>query len=141
MRSIGFGLERLGRLAILAPKLTAIALILATAICGYGLTRLNSVDTLSELFRASNVEFQNYDEMSRNFPASEFDVLIIVEGDDLLSPARLEELRLLHFDLELTDAAAGVISLFSVRDTPDATGFVPPLIPDVLAAGPAHEAL
>ncbi|MEO0620058.1 MAG: MMPL family transporter [Pseudomonadota bacterium] len=141
MRSIGFGLERLGGLALRAPRATVAVLLVFTLVCGYGLSRLSSVDTLSELFRSSNVEYQNYAEMSANFPASEFDVLAIVEGKNLLTPERLEELRLLHFDLELTDAAAGVISLFSVRDTPDATGFVPPLIPDELTAGPTHDAL
>ncbi|MGI9406694.1 MAG: efflux RND transporter permease subunit [Hyphomicrobiaceae bacterium] len=139
--TIGFGLERLGRVAIDAPRTTMLVLVVITSICAIGITRLGSVDTLSELFRSSSPEFQNYAEMSRNFPASEFDVLAIIEGKKLLTPEMLEKLRLLHFDLELTDAAAGVISIFSVRDKPDATGFPPPLVPDELKPGPEHEAL
>ncbi len=141
MSTIGFGFERLGRLAVHAPRITLLVLAIVTAICGYGVSRLGSVDTLSELFRSSNVEFRNYDEMSDHFPASEFDVLAIIEGKDLLTPERLEKLRLLHFDLELTDSSAGVISIFSVRDKPNEKGFAPPLIPDDLVAGPAHDAV
>ena len=45
--------------------------------------RLKVDDSLSQLFRSDTDEFQQYEEVSRRFPSSEFDVLVVVEGDVL----------------------------------------------------------
>ena len=141
MRSLGFGLERLGLVAIRAPVATLLVIAALSAFTSQGLSRLQADDALSELFRSNTPEFQNYAVMSDRFPASEFDVLIVVEGADLLTPEKFETVRLLQYDLELADGIAGVLSVFSMRDPPDEKGFPPPMIPDEMPQGEAFTAL
>jgi len=141
MLSLGFGLERLGLLAIRAPLVSLIVLIAVTAAGTYGVPLLKADDALSELFRSNSVEFRDYEKLSNRFPTSEYDILVVVEGANLLSPEKLEKVRLLHLELEFADAVAGVLSVFSVRDPPDASGFPPPMIPEDMPKGKAFDNL
>ena len=50
-------------------------------------------DSLSELFRTDTEEFRRYEEIDRRFPSSEYDVLVVVEGKDLLKKPQLEAFR------------------------------------------------
>ncbi|MBI1386185.1 MAG: MMPL family transporter [Rhizobiales bacterium] len=141
MHSLGFGLERLGYVALRAPLATLAFIVLLTAASVLGLPRLLADDALSELFRANTPEFKAYERMSNRFPASEFDVLVVVEGADLLTPEQFERVRSAHLDLELADGVAGVLSVFSMRDPPDESGFPPPMIPDELPEGASFDEL
>ena len=134
MRSLGFGIERLGLLAVRAPWLVALLLVVVTVAAGSGLPRLKTDDALSELFRSSSDEFIAYTEMQKRFPVSEFDLIIIAESDKLLTPDVLEQLRLVQYDLQFSDSVDGIISIFSMRDPPNERGFPPPTVPDELPA-------
>jgi hypothetical protein len=50
--------------------------------------------------------------------SNEFDVLIVVEGKNLLEHASIEKLRDLVTDLQLIEGTRGIISLFSARQPP-----------------------
>jgi len=137
MPSLGFGFERLGLLALRAPIVSLLLVLAASVVCLFGLPRLQADDALSELFRAETPVFQDYKKMSDRFPASEFDVLVVVEGAKLLTPELFEQVRTLHLELEFAEGVAGVLSAFSMRDPPDESGYPPPMIPDELPQGPA----
>ena len=87
MRSLSFGLERLGLVVLRYPVITAIILGAITIAAVVGYTKLTVDDSLSELFRTDTQEFRDYEVMSERFPSSEYDVLIGVnllrEGLDL----------------------------------------------------------
>lgn len=135
MRSLGFGFERLGLLGVRAPALMFIVLAVVSAAAFMGLPRLKTDDALSELFRSSSIEFKNYKAMQKRFPVSEFDLLIIMEGQKLLTPETLTKLRNMQFELQFSDAVSGVLSLFSMRGSPGPDGFPPPLIPAKIPTG------
>src|SRR5215471_19355892 len=82
--SIAFGLERIGLIAVQAPILSCI--VLAALIIGaiFGIERIKIDDSLSQLFRSNSKEFRQYEEVTKKFPAEEFDVLVVVEGKTLL---------------------------------------------------------
>ena len=141
MGSLGFGIERLGLWAIRTPALALVAALLMSLVCAYGVSRLQPDDALSDLFRSATPEYTDYALMSERFPVSEFDVLIVVEGEGLLRSPDLEEVRNLHYELELSDGVAGVLSIFSMRDQPDENGFVPALLPEPLPEGQAFQDL
>lgn len=141
MWSLGFGLERIGLLAIRWPRASLLAVALFSTFCALGIPRLKTGDTLSELFRADTTAFRNYEALSSRFPTSEFDVLVVVEGPNLLTREALEAINTLHLDLEFADAAEGVLSMFSMRDPPVGDGIPPPLIPAELPTGSAFDAL
>ena len=87
-RSFAFGLERAGFLGLGWPRLTILIVLLASVLAALGLARLKVDDSLSELFRTDTEEFRRYEEIDRRFPSSEYDVLVVVEGKDLLKRRR-----------------------------------------------------
>ena len=140
-RSYAFGLERLGFVGLKAPALTVLLILVISALAGWGLALLRVDDSLSELFRTDTEEFRRYEEIDRRFPSSEYDVLVVVEGKDLLKKAQLEAFRRAIVDLQLTDGVDGLISMLSARGKPDASGYAPPIVPDDLPDGPAYDAV
>src|SRR5260370_163695 len=137
--SIAFGLERLGLIAVQAPILSCIVLVglIVGAICG--IDRIKIGDSLSQLFRSNSREYRQYEAVTKRFPATEFDVLVVVEGKSLLARDNLEKLRDLVTDLQLVDGTRGLISLFSARQAP-APGKLPAaLFPSELPEGADYD--
>jgi uncharacterized protein len=131
-RSYAFGLERAGFLGLGWPRLTILLILLVSVAAGFGLARLKVDDSLSELFRTDTEEFRRYEEIDRRFPSSEYDVLVVVEGKDLLKRPQIEAFRRAIVDLQLADGVDGLVSMLSARGKPDETGYAPPIVPDDL---------
>src|SRR5207248_3358683 len=116
--SIAFGLERIGLIAVKAPVLSVV--ILAALMVGaiFGIERIKIDDSLSQLFRSNSKEYRQYEAETKRFPATEFDVLVVVEGKTLRARENLERMRALVTDLQLVAGTRGLISLFSARQAP-----------------------
>jgi len=137
--SIAFGLERIGLIAVKAPILSCIVLVALIIGAVFGIERIKIDDSLSQLFRSNSKEYQQYEAETKRFPATEFDVLVVVEGKTLLARENLEKLRDLVTDLQLVDGARGLISLFSARQAP-APGKLPAaLFPSELPQGADYD--
>ena len=130
-----FGLEKLGLVALRAPYVVAVLVVIATVLGAMGVTKLQVDDSLSELFRTNTEEFHRYEEIDRRFPSSEYDVLVVVEGKDLLKKPQLEAFGRPIVDLQLVDGVDGLVSMLSARGKPDANGYAAPLVPDDLPDG------
>ncbi|MBN9282334.1 MAG: MMPL family transporter, partial [Hyphomicrobium denitrificans] len=129
---MSLGLNKLGLIGLRIPWLTAVLILLITAIAATGLMRLKVDDSLSELFRTNTPEFKTYEEIDRRFPSSEYDVLVVVEGEKLLTHEGLAAFANAASDLQLADGVDGIVSMHSARGKPDATGYAPPVVPDDL---------
>jgi predicted RND superfamily exporter protein len=136
-----FGIERLGLVALKAPLFSAVLIALVSIISVPGMLSMSVDDSLSELFRTDTEEFRRYEQVSKRFPSSEFDVLVVIEDDELLTPDNLDAVRNVILDLQLIPGLKGLISMFSVRELPDESGFAPALFPTQLPKGEAFEAL
>ncbi|UZE47717.1 MMPL family transporter [Rhodopseudomonas sp. P2A-2r] len=137
--SIAFGLERIGLIAVKAPVLSCIILLALVVGAIFGIQRIKIDDSLSQLFRSDSKEYRQYEEVTKRFPSSEFDVLVVVEGKTLLERQNLEKVRDLVTDLQLVDGVRGLISLFSARQAP-APGKLPAaLFPSELPEGAAYD--
>ena len=134
------GLERVGLLALKAPNLVAVLIAVVTVFAAFGVTRLQVDDSLSELFRTDTEEFHRYEEIDRRFPSSEYDVLVVVEGPDLLKRPQLRTFADLAIDLQLIDGVSGLVSMLSARGPPDETGYAAPIVPDELPEDDAEYA-
>ncbi len=138
---IAMGIERLGLIPLRAPVLTLVVALLLGAAAIFGIQRIKIDDSLSQLFRSNTPEFRQFEQVSREFPSSEYDVLVVIEGKSLLQRDSIEKLRELVIDLQLIEGAKGVISLFSARE-PAANGEIPPpLFPDPLPEGADYDSL
>src|SRR6185312_14573749 len=73
--------------------------------------------------------------------SSEFDVLIVIEGDKLLDRESVQKFRNLVIDLQLIDGTRGIISMFSARQPPEDGGVPGPLFPAQLPQGADYQKL
>src|ERR1700739_4839566 len=138
-KSIAFGLERLGLIPMKAPILSCIILAILMVGAVFGIDRIKIDDSLSQLFRSNTKEFHQYEEVTKKFPAEEFDVLVVVEGKNLLARDNLEKLRDFVTDLQLVEGTRGLVSLFSARQAP-APGKLPAaLFPSDLPQGADYD--
>jgi predicted RND superfamily exporter protein len=138
-KSIAFGLERIGLVAVQAPILSCIILVALMIGAVFGIDRIKIDDSLSQLFRSNSKEYRQYEAETKRFPATEFDVLVVVEGKTLLARQNLEKLRDFVTDLQLVEGTRGLISLFSARQAP-APGKLPAaLFPSDLPQGADYD--
>jgi uncharacterized protein len=138
---LALGIERMGLVSLKVPWLVAIVVVLLSIGATFGVDRIKVDDSLSQLFRSDSPEFKQYEEVTRRFPSSEYDVLVVVEGKQLLARDSLEKLRDLVTDLQLIDGTRGIISLFSARQPPEGGEIPPPLFPPDLPEGKAYDQL
>src|SRR5689334_5642227 len=137
--SIAFGLEKIGLIAMKAPIISCIVLGILMVGAIFGIDRIKIDDSLSQLFRSNTKEFHQYEEVTKKFPAEEFDVLVVVEGKTLLARENLEKLRDFVTDLQLVEGTRGLVSLFSARQAP-APGKLPAaLFPSELPQGADYD--
>lgn len=140
-RRIAFGAERIGLITLRAPVFSLIVVVLLTIAAAFGINRIKVDDSLSQLFRSDSAEFKQYESLSSRFPSSEYDVLVIVEGPNLLERSALEQLRNLVTDLHFVNGMNGLISLFSAREAPRGGMLPPPLFPADLPEGAEYDEL
>src|ERR1700756_734871 len=137
--SIAFGLERLGLIAVRAPVVSCLVLIALIVGAIFGIERIKIDDSLSQVFRSNTREFHQYEAVTKKFPAEEFDVLVVVEGKNLLARNNLEKLRDFVTDMQLVEGTRGLVSLFSARQAP-APGKLPAaLFPAELPEGADYD--
>src|SRR6202158_4422284 len=138
---LALGIERSGLFALRRPFLSSFVLFVLCVIAFRGAERVKVDDSLSQLFRSDTIEFKQYEEVTKRFPSSEYDVLVVVEGKSLLVRANLEKLRDLVTDLQLIDGTRGIISLFSAREPPQADQLPAALFPEQLPEGADYDQL
>lgn len=141
MPSLGFGIERLGLPSLRNPKTSMIMILLVSLIAGLGLLKLKPSGSLSELFRSDSVEFQNYEKLNKLFPTSEYDVMLLIKGKNLLHPKTVDDIRNIQLELEFAEGVEGIVSMFTMRGTPDETGYAPPLFPADIPTGEEFDKL
>ncbi|MEG6507975.1 MMPL family transporter [Methyloligella sp. 2.7D] len=141
VRSLSFGLERIGLLSLHYPILMVVLLTAITVAAFFGIQRLKVDDSLSELFHSDTPEFHTYETLSSRFPSSEYDVLIVITGKTLLERSSLEALRDLVLELQFVDGMSGEVSLFSAREAPEPGKIPGPVVPAELPTGKAYDDL
>jgi predicted RND superfamily exporter protein len=113
-----------------------------SALAAYGIERMQPVShSLDALFESDTAEYRRYAEMRAAFPLNERDLIVVASSPRPFTPAEIASLRDLHLELQLLDQVGSVLSLFSIRGSPDADGYASPLIPDELPEGAAFEEL
>ena len=138
---LALGIERIGLLSLRFPAIVGVLAIVVAIGAGFGVARIKIDDSLSQLFRSDTPQFKLYERETRLFPSSEFDVLIVVNGETLLERPSIAKLRNLVTDLQLIDGTRGIISLFSARQPPENGQLPAPLVPDDLPSGAAFQQL
>jgi uncharacterized protein len=140
-KQLALGIERIGLVPLHAPWLTAIIVAVLAVIAAFGITHIKVDDSLSQLFRTDTPEFRQYEEVTRRFPSTEYDVLVVVEGKALMQRDSIQRLRDIVTDLQLIDGTRGLVSLFSARQPPEAGQLPAPVFPSDLPEGAEYDRL
>jgi len=138
--SLALGIERIGLAPLAHPWTIGLLALLCAIGAAFGLMRVKVDDSLSQLFRSETPAFRQYEEVTRRFPSTEFDVLVVIEGP-VLERQALEKMRDLATDLQLVSGARGIVSIFSAREPGERGGLPPPLFPETLPEGAAFDRL
>ncbi len=125
----GFGIERLGLLALRFPRATLLTVVAILPFALYGASQLTFSSDVREIFRSATPEFATLDVLARDFPETERDLLLVIEGEQLFQPRNLEALRSLHLDLSLSEDVGYVLSMFSAREPPQGSATPKPIFP------------
>ena len=137
--SIAFGLERIGLFAMRAPVVSCVVLVLLCIGAFFGVQRIKIDDSLSQLFRSDTPQYRQYEEVTKRFPSNEYDVLVVVEGPNLLARDSIEKLLDFVTDVQLIDGTRGLISLFSARKAPENGKIPEALFPSDLPQGADYD--
>src|SRR5437588_864428 len=95
-----------------APILSCIILVGLFIGALFGIDRIKIDDSLSQLFRSNSKDYKQYEAVTKRFPATEFDVLVVVEGKTLMARPNLEKIRDMITNLQLVDGVRGLVVLF-----------------------------
>ena len=79
----GFGLEKLGLWAARYPRATLLIIAATMPIVLFFAARLEFSSDIREIFRSQSEGFALLEEVSRQYPGSGRDILLVVEGDDI----------------------------------------------------------
>jgi predicted RND superfamily exporter protein len=139
---LAFGTESMGLISLKAPLLVGLVFALLAIGSVFGVQKLKVDDSLSQLFRSNTPQFRQYEAVTRDFPSSEYDVLVVVSGKEMLARDNVDKIRALVTDLQLIDGERSIISMFSARQPPKPGQTIPPpLFPDPLPEGQAYDDL
>jgi len=141
LHPLALGVERIGLVPLRFPLIALVVLVLLGIVAAFGIERIKVDDSLSQLFRSDTPEFKQYESVTRRFPSSEFDVLVVVEGKNLLERGPLSQFRELVTNLQLIDGTRGIISMFSAREPPENGGIPAALFPPELPQGADYQKL
>lgn len=125
----GFGLEKLGLLALRFPRATLLLIAALTVPLAYAAAKVGFSSDVREIFRSGTPDFVNLQMVERQYPESNEDILLLVQADDLFSVDNLNRLRDLHLELNFVDGVKYVSSMFSAYHPPDAAGKAEPVFP------------
>ena len=125
----GFGLEKIGLIALRFPRATLLLVALLTIPLAYASTKVGFSSDVREIFRSGTADYARFQLVEEQYPDSGQDVLLLIHADDLFTVKNLERLRDLHLELSFVDGVRDVVSMFSARYPPDAEGGAEPLFP------------
>lgn len=104
-------------------------------------TALRTDDALGSLLRADTSDYSDYLAFEKEFPASEYDVLVALKWTGPFDTVKAEAIRTIHLESQLLDQVRSVTSIFSLREPPTGDEPPPTVLPEVLPEGEAFTAL
>lgn len=132
MWSLGFGLEKLGVVALRFPKLASLFLLLVTGFALFALPNLQFEGNVTAVLPKNSKAFIDYRSTNKDFRDFSTDITLIVRSDDLMSAERLEVLRSLQLDLSVLDYVDQVTSIFSIPKLSEDGSEFEPYFPEQL---------
>lgn len=132
MWSLGFGLERLGLLALKFPKLFSLLVVAVCIYAGFSLTTLKFDGNVTAVLPEDSKAYGEFFKQKEMYRDSSHDITMIVKSGRLMSAQGLEDLRSLQLDLAITDGVKNASTLFSIPRLDPQTGEFDNYFPEVI---------
>jgi predicted RND superfamily exporter protein len=139
MRSLGFGLEKMGLAALRAPTLAAIGCIGICIAAVATLPNLKFDGSITSIISHNSPAALTFSGIRDDFRDFHADVMIILQAPNLTTAARMEDVRALHLDLTLEDPVESVLSVFSFSTPDPGTGKLVARLPQSFESDDAVE--
>ncbi len=122
MWSLGFGLERLGLLALKFPKLFSLLLVVVCTYAGLSLTTLKFDGNVTAVLPEDSKAYQEFFKQKELYRDAARDITLIIKSDRLITASGLEDVRSLQLELALAEGVQNAATLFSVPRPDPQTG-------------------
>ncbi|MFN0264003.1 efflux RND transporter permease subunit [Tepidamorphus sp. 3E244] len=136
-----FSLETIGLISARYPAIMLAALALVTVLAAAGIPRLGFDSEIRNVFQADNTSNETLDREQDAFGAADNDLLVLVEGEALFTPAGLKAFRDFALDSQLVSGVASTISMFAIPGEPSGAQRSASLFPVDLANVPDIDGL
>ncbi|MEM7069609.1 MAG: MMPL family transporter [Pseudomonadota bacterium] len=141
MKGLGFGLERIGIVALTHPRLFLLLIVLATALCGSFIPTVKFNGSVTSVVPRTSETFIAYEQNKRDFRNFSRDVAIVVRSDRLDTADGLEDLRALQLDMSLAEGVTSALSVFALPSVDKETGEIGTFFPGVIETDEEANAL
>jgi len=128
-RSIGFGLENLGKLTLRFPAIVGLLVAAMTVFSAVQIPRMSVDGDMLRVFADSGPEYDAYEHLSTTFGTFENDIYLLVSSPTLTNPDTIETIRMMALDLANSDYVSGTMSAFTLR-VPGPDGSTLPAVPE-----------
>ena len=114
--SLGFGLERIGLVALRFPRVATILLLSSMVLAAMMLPRLGFDGDVVNVLDPGSPAFKEYEAQSKAFHDYTKDLVAVLKHEQLTDMDVFEDLRNLHLDLALEEGVQSVYSVFSIGE-------------------------
>ncbi len=121
MRSIGFGLERLGLIAVARPGATLAVVLVCIVLAAIGASKTRFADDMASIFRSDSVAYSIYEDFRHRFVDGSDAAILLIEGD-FQTPGHWAALQNLEQEVNDLQAVSDVVSILSLHDLNQAAG-------------------
>lgn len=116
MWRIGFGLEKLGLVALRTPFVFSFILAVLTAFAAYNIASLRFDGNVTVVLPDNSKAFQDYFKLHGKYRNFSRDLTILIESDKVGTTEGLETLRDIQLEISLVEGVANTTSILSLPD-------------------------
>ncbi len=110
----GFGLHKLGLMALRNPVISTILLAMISFAAIIGINKLEFSGENIEILRDGSQELADYDELLGQFRNFNNDAVVLMRIDNLSTVEGIETFRDLNFEFQLDERVESILSIFSL---------------------------
>ncbi len=110
----GFGLHKLGLLAVRNPVIATIIMAMISIAAMVGISKLEFSGENIEILRDGSKELADYDELLSQFRNFNNDAVVLMRVDNLSTVDGIETFRDINFEFQLDERVESILSIFSL---------------------------
>ncbi|MEO0910113.1 MAG: hypothetical protein AAFX96_07170 [Pseudomonadota bacterium] len=132
MKSLGFGLEKIGVAALHRPGPFSLMLLALTVLAISFATNVRFNGNVVSVVPEKSQNMQIFVEQRDNFRNFNRDIAVVVKSPRIAKASGLEDLREMQLELALTDNVGSAITLFSIPEPEPETGALQQIFPTTI---------